>query len=170
MVTIFYPVLIVSKGFSKGNVSEIALWATLLLILFKPRLGKISDKLGYEKPIIGTMLISGIILIIMVYIPSSLFFHVILFTVLIGSFITAYTAVNGGTAKKAPASQRGLALGALGFYVSTGRTTSTVVLGFIWDVYDINMVFLVAGITVIIITLGVYMASSFFKKTHKTIE
>lgn len=153
MVTVFYPVLIISQGFDNGNVTEIALWATIGIIWFKPHMGKISDRYGFERPIAGMLLISGLILIILVYTPHLIILHIVLYAILIAAIITAYTSVNGGIVKTAPAHHRGLALGTLGFYVSFGRTTSSIILGPVWGLFNINLVFLITGLLIIGATL-----------------
>ncbi|MHA2404883.1 MAG: hypothetical protein ACXADH_17955, partial [Candidatus Kariarchaeaceae archaeon] len=71
-------------------------------------------------------------------------------------------AVNGATSNSAHPKQRGIALGALGFYVSFGRTVSSIFLAPIWELFEIItndrgesliLVFRVASITLFSATI-----------------
>lgn len=161
MFTSFYPVLVVSLGFSKGTVSFIAMAGTLVLVWFKPKLGELTDRFGFKQPIFLSLFLTACafaLLPLTGYLATySLLGQVVLYIVVMGSLITAYTGVNGGTAKTAPSNKRGLALGTLGFYVSMGRTTSTLALGPVWEVFSIGWVFGVTSFLLVAVVLVFFL-------------
>jgi sugar phosphate permease len=73
------------------------------------------------------------------------------------TLITAYTAENGETTRRASSLHRGTALGALGFYISLGRTTTSLVLGPIWEIADITGVFYFTSIGIFIVTILLFV-------------
>jgi len=88
---------------------------------------------------------------------QSYWLFVLLFIILNASLITAYMAESSQTSKAAAVSFRGTAQGALGFYVSLGRATSTVVLGPIWELIGLIGVFFFAAILVLIIVISLWI-------------
>ncbi len=156
MATTFLPVLIVKRGFTRGEVSEIIFWSTLAIIWFKPSLGRITDKFDFIYTSSITLLLSCCIILIF---PSvqDFWLLVVLYICLNSALITAYTATNGATSKRAPFKMRGTALGALGFYVSFGRTTSTMTLGPIWDAIGLVEVFYVTAIGMILVSVLLFL-------------
>jgi len=95
------------------------------LIFFKPYLGKIIDKIGYKGPIFFTLIISSSMLILFIYVKS-LPWLIVVYIIYSASSLTSFIGVNTGTTRESIATQRGMALGALGFYVSLSRSISTV--------------------------------------------
>ncbi|MFX1538798.1 MAG: hypothetical protein ACFFDI_31810 [Promethearchaeota archaeon] len=59
--------------------------------------------------------------------------------------------------RRAPEISGGTALGVLGFYVSLRRTTSTIVTGSIWELFDLTTVFYVIILNAIAITLVLFI-------------
>ncbi|MFX0151657.1 MAG: MFS transporter, partial [Candidatus Hodarchaeota archaeon] len=146
----FLPVLIVSKGYTRGEVAEIVFWSTIAIIWFKPYLGQITDKFNFIPTISPFLIISSLTMLVFLIIQNY-WLLVLVYIILNGSLITSYIAANGETARRASFEQRGTALGALGVYVSFGRTTSTIVLGPVWEVFGLFGVFLLTGFGVLII-------------------
>ncbi|MFX0051699.1 MAG: MFS transporter [Candidatus Hermodarchaeota archaeon] len=146
----FLPVLIVSKGYTRGEVAEIVFWSTIAIIWFKPYLGQITDKFNFIPTISSFLIISSLTMLVFLIIQTY-WLLVLVYIILNGSLITSYIAANGETARRASFEQRGTALGALGVYVSFGRTTSTIVLGPVWEVFGLFGVFLLTGFGVLII-------------------
>lgn len=136
-VTIFFPVLVFSKGFSKSDVGIIILLGTVLLILFKPFLGKLSDKFGFERPILFFLAVSCITIVSMT-LTNDFILLILLNAIVTGSLLTSYTAVNGAASKFSSNLDKGLALGVLGFYVSLGRAMSTLFIGPLWEQYSLT--------------------------------
>ncbi|MHA1224088.1 MAG: hypothetical protein ACTSP3_12730, partial [Candidatus Heimdallarchaeaceae archaeon] len=64
-------------------------------------------------------------------------------------------------------SQRGMALGALGFYVSFSRSISTLTLTPIWEKYGINYVFVSTAIITATLTIGIFLIFSRLKRKIK---
>ena len=111
----------------------------------------------------AVMLVISSCIVLAMTAVSEVWLFVLLYTILFACTITAYTATNGETSRKSPSAYRGTALGVLGFYVSSGRTLSTVVLGPVWDAFNLETVFLATGIGVILVTVAVY--AYFLKKS-----
>ncbi|MHA1197861.1 MAG: MFS transporter [Candidatus Heimdallarchaeaceae archaeon] len=125
-VTAFWPILVSEvKGLPYDTVAQIAWITSGVLIFFKPFLGKIVDKIGYRGPIFFTLLISSSMLILFIYVKS-LPWLIVVYMIYSASSLTSYIGVNTGTTREAIITQRGMALGALGFYVSLSRSISTI--------------------------------------------
>lgn len=153
MTSSFLPLIIVSKGFSRGDVSEISLWAILIIIWFKPLLGRVTDRITYLNSISVTMIIASITVLFFTFV-NEFWGLILLYLILNGALITAYIAANSETTKRAPFDLRGSALGTLGVYVAFGRTTSTVILGPIWEQFGLTEVFLFTSLSIILLTLA----------------
>ncbi len=156
MATTFLPVLIVQKGYSRGDISEFGLWSTLIIIWFKPRLGKLTDRIRFSYMITFTIILLCVTLVLFT-IAQHYLVIVILFIILNGTIITAYIAENNEASRRAPFALRGTALGALGFYTSLGRTTSTVVLGPIWEFAGLIGVFYFTALNIVVVTLLLFL-------------
>ncbi|MHA2247587.1 MAG: MFS transporter [Candidatus Hodarchaeales archaeon] len=150
--TTFLPLLIVQKGYSRGDVSEIGLWAILGSVWFKQYLGRMTDRYKFIYVITITIMIYSIALLAFTIVQNFLLL-VILSIIMNASLITAYMAENNEVSKRAPFAFRGTALGALGFYVSLGRTSSTIISGPIWEIIGLTGIFYGIIFGVIVITL-----------------
>jgi len=156
MVTTFLPLFIVSQGYTRGSVAEIAFWATFIIVWFKPSLGNLTDRIKFSS-IISISLIIISLCILSFSIITNFWFIIIFYVILNAAIITGYTAENGEAARRGPDYMRGAALGALGFYVSFGRTVSTISLGPIWDIYGLIFVFQVTGVLILAITIILFI-------------
>ncbi|MFW9992181.1 MAG: MFS transporter [Candidatus Odinarchaeota archaeon] len=165
MMMTFFPVLVVARGFSRGNVAEIAFWATLVLLWFKPYLGRVTDRIPFSS-LTTVMLVISSIAVLLITAASELWLFVCLYIVYSGCIITTYTAANGETARRAPAAYRGVSLGVLGFYVASGRTVSTVLLGPIWDLINLEAVFYIGTLISLISSIALFILYS--RNNHKT--
>ncbi len=161
MISTFLPVMIVSKGYSRGDVSEISFWALLLIIWFKPRLGSLTDKYNFKLVISSTILIATFA-IFLFGLVDNYWLLIILYVILNAALITGYTAENGETSRRSTTELRGTALGALGVYVSLGRASSTIILGPVWEMFGLLSVFgfTAVGVTFITILLNLYYKRS----------
>ena len=144
----FVPLIIVSKGFTNADVSAISLWTLLLIFWSKPYLGKITDKIDFLTAITISLTITCLSVVGYIFVEE--------FILLVGlqmvanaSIMIGYFTANGETTRRAPIEYRGISLGVFGVYVSMGRTTSTIVLGPIWENFDLAGVFIFAPICVI---------------------
>ncbi|MHA2304883.1 MAG: MFS transporter [Candidatus Hodarchaeales archaeon] len=155
MTSSFLPLIVVSKGFTRGDVSEISLWAILIIIWFKPLLGRVTDRIKYLNSISVTLFISSVTVFLFICV-NEFWMLVLLYLILNGALITAYIAANSETTKRAPFDLRGTALGALGVYVSLGRTCSTIILGLIWEIFGLAEVFLFTFLSMILLTLALF--------------
>ncbi|MHA1707473.1 MAG: MFS transporter [Candidatus Heimdallarchaeaceae archaeon] len=163
MVTAFFPFLVVAKGFPEDVVAKIFWISAGVLILFKPYFGRLIDKLGYQVPVVVTLLISSTMLVMMV-IVKKLPLLIVFYIFYSASSLTSYLAVNTGTTRESKLSQRGMALGALGFYVSFSRSISTLALTPIWEKYGINYVFISTAVITTVIAVGVFLAFLIVKR------
>ncbi len=143
----FVPLIIVSKGFTNADVSAIWLWSLILVFWMKPYLGKLTDKFEFVSAITVSMIVTCASVLGYVFVNE--------FILLVGAYILAnssilvsYIAANGETARRAPIESRGMALGVFGVYVSLGRSTSTIVLGPIWEFFNLSAVFVFTSILI----------------------
>ncbi|MHA2176148.1 MAG: MFS transporter [Candidatus Hodarchaeales archaeon] len=151
-VGMFIPLMVVSKGFSYGDVSAISLCSMAMIFWLKPYLGKLTDSLDYA--IVTTITIMTISVTMMAFLVTDDFISLIVLYIFLNASITvAYFATNGETTRRAPISQRGIALGVFGVYVSLGRTTSTLVLGPVWETLNLEGVFLFAPVLVLFLVI-----------------
>jgi sugar phosphate permease len=72
------------------------------------------------------------------------------------SSLTSYIGVNTGTSMVSKNTQRGMALGALGFYVSLSRSVSTLSLSPVWEKFGIEAVFITTSIIIVAAVIIVY--------------
>ncbi|MHA2154354.1 MAG: MFS transporter [Candidatus Hodarchaeales archaeon] len=145
--TYFVPLIIVSKGFTNADVSAIWLWSLILVFWMKPYLGKLTDKFEFVSAITVSMIVTCVSVLGYIFVNE--------FILLVGAYILAnssilvsYIAANGETARRAPVESRGMALGVFGVYVSLGRSTSTIVLGPIWEFFNLSAVFVFTSILI----------------------
>ena len=169
MVTAFFPFLIVSKGYSDDTVAQIAWISAGVLLFFKPYMGKIVDKIGYKGPIYFTLLFSSTMLVLMVFVDA-LPGLIILYMLYAASSLTSYLGVNTGTTRESKMAQRGMALGALGFYVSFSRSISTLSLTPVWTNFGINAVFITTAIIVSIASITIFLIYRALDKRNKNEE
>ena len=155
MVTAFFPFLIVSKGFPDNTVAQIGWISAGVLLFFKPYMGKVVDKIGYKAPIYFTLLFSSIMLVLMVVVDA-LPGLIIIYMLYAASSLTGYLGVNTGTTRESKLAQRGMALGALGFYVSFSRSISTLSLTPVWSNFGINAVFITTAIIISIAAVTIF--------------
>ena len=167
MVTAFFPFLIVAKGFSYDVVAQIAWITSGVLIFFKPYLGRLVDKLGYKGPILVTLILSSSMLILMVFV-NSLSWLIVVYMVYSASSLTSYIGVNTGTTMESKNTQRGVALGALGFYVSLSRSVSTLSLSPVWEKFGIEAVFIATSIIIVSAVVIICLAYYFMGNRNKT--
>ncbi|MCY3413697.1 MAG: MFS transporter [Candidatus Heimdallarchaeota archaeon] len=132
----FIPLLMVlSLGYSEARVADLFFYSTLILIFFKPLIGKIFDRFGFKWPIIlGMGLTSG--LIYLMPLVTSFAQLLLVYTVYTAALFTCFIATSGGTSNSASAKDRGLAMGVLGIYISTGRMMSSVVLAPVLEYFE----------------------------------
>ena len=74
--------------------------------------------------------------------------------------------MNTGATRASKPVHRGIALGALGFYVSAGRSMSTLILSPIWEKFDVNVVFISTAIAIIAATIILSLFSKFFERAE----
>ena len=156
MVTAFFPFLVVAKGYPDDVVAQVFWISAGVLIFFKPLLGKIIDKIGYRMPMFFTILISSSMLVLMTFIDNFAWL-VVVYIIYSGSSLTSYIGVNTGTTVESKIAERGMALGALGFYVSFSRSITTFSLTPIWDNFGINWVFISTAIIVSSLVVLIYV-------------
>lgn len=151
-VGMFIPLMVVSKNYTYGDVSAISLCSIAMIFWLKPYLGKLTDSLDFASITTITIILTCIAMMAFLAIDDFILL-VILYVFLNASITVAYFATNGETTRRAPIAQRGIALGVFGVYVSLGRTTSTIVLGPIWEVFNLEGVFLFAPVLIICLVL-----------------
>lgn len=87
-IQVFFPLLIIYRGFSEGTVSEVSFYATLVLLWFKPHLGKLIDRVSYSS-VLAVLLIASGSFLLLANIVTDLGLIIILYTILFGCVITA---------------------------------------------------------------------------------
>lgn len=127
-VTSFIPILIVeSLGYETSVVAAIILGSTLVQIVFKPYFGKIFDKYGFRGPVI--IALSIVSLMIYALTLTTTFWELLaVYTIMMSAIFICYIASTGATSNSVAPAKRGLAMGVLGVYISSGRTASSVIL------------------------------------------
>jgi predicted MFS family arabinose efflux permease len=152
----FVPLIIVSKGFTNADVSAIMLWTLILIFWLKPYLGSLTDRIDFTTVATVSTIISCIVFIAYIF-ANDFIFLVGVYWVGNAATMMAYFAANGETTRRAPIADRGIALGVFGVYVSIGRTASTVVLGPVWELFELTGVFIFAPILILILTILLYL-------------
>ncbi|MCY3413990.1 MAG: MFS transporter [Candidatus Heimdallarchaeota archaeon] len=146
----FYPSLLSKYGYLDSEIANLLTISTLVLLIFKPRIGNLSDKFGYRRPVILGFIIISISIFIM-SVLDTFWVLICLVTIIIGVFVLHYAAMNSHTAATAPNDKRGIAMGTLGVYTSLGRGLSTMMIGWIASLSDIFTAFSVfAGFTFVV--------------------
>lgn len=132
----FFPLLVViSFNHKDGDVAQIILLSTLISILLKPYLGIIFDKWGYRMPILLAMSNVSIMLVLLTY-TSSFIGLLIIYTIISSSLFICFIATTGATSNAVNPPQRGLAMGVLGIYISSGRAISSIVLAPVLGIFE----------------------------------
>lgn len=164
-LVIFFPLLLVSLNYSKGTLGMIIFGSTIALLWLKPYLGGIADRFGYRVPVLLSLSLVGIIFMITPY--AKILPLLVLIYILCDLFIfIGYPAVNRATASTSSSTKTGLALGTLGVYTSSGRTTSTIIMSSIWKKFNINVTFISAGLFILLVCLLLF----FFTKEKLVFE
>ena len=135
-VASFFPLLIVvSLGYDESVVASVILGSTLILILFKPFFGKIFDHYGFRNPVMISMIITSSMIFLL---PKTNSFMELLFvyTILTGAIMIGYISSTGGTSNASVPAQRGLAMGVLGVYISSGRAASSAFLSPMLGIFE----------------------------------
>jgi MFS family permease len=143
----FVPLIIVSKGYSNADVSAIWLWSLILAFWIKPYLGRLTDKFEFTNAITVSMIVTCVTVLAYVYVNDFVLL-VVAYILTNSSILVSYIAANGETARRAPIESRGVALGVFGVYVSLGRSTSTIVLGPIWELFNLSAVFVFSSVLI----------------------
>ncbi|MHA2028774.1 MAG: MFS transporter [Candidatus Kariarchaeaceae archaeon] len=125
--------IVLSLGYQDSDVAAVISIGTLLLFPFKPFLGAVSDKFGYKRPILFSLVFNGILLFLVTQ-TTELWMVTVVYSLYMANNITSYLAVNGATSYNSENTKRGVAMGVLGVYVSIGRTISSLTLGVLWEV------------------------------------
>lgn len=166
-VTSFIPLLIVvSLGYDESVVASIILRSTLILILFKPFFGKIFDHYGFRGPVIISMIITSS-MIFLLPLTNSFSELLTVYTIMTGAIMIGYISSTGGTSNATVPAQRGLAMGVLGVYISSGRTISSAFLSPMLGIFEsqtgsrsegLQVLFVFTSILTLILTLiiGLY--------------
>ncbi|UJG40187.1 MAG: MFS transporter [Candidatus Heimdallarchaeum aukensis] len=167
-MTAFFPFLITTsvalggKGMPYETVALIMWINSGVLIFFKPLFGRIIDKFGFKLPITITLSICAVTIWSLVVV-NSLVFIVVIYLIYSAATLTSYIATNSETTRRAKVAQRGLAVGALGFYLSAGRSLSTLVLSPVWRTLGIALLFKIAAsivaVFLIILSFLTWMAN-----------
>ena len=132
----FFPLLMVfSFEFADGDVAKLILYSTLSTILFKQYFGKIFDKFGFKSPILIGLALCGVIFYAMTY-TTNFWMLMILYTIALSAIFICYIASTGATSNTVVPGERGLAMGVLGVYISSGRALSSVALAPVLAVFD----------------------------------
>ncbi|OLS28212.1 MAG: hypothetical protein HeimC2_08670 [Candidatus Heimdallarchaeota archaeon LC_2] len=169
-VASFIPLLIVvSLGYNKSVVASLILSSTLILILFKPFFGKIFDQYGFRGPVMTSMIIISS-MIFLLPLTNSFLELLVVYTILTGGIMIGYISTSGGTSNATIPAQRGMAMGVLGVYISSGRTISSAFLSPMLEIFErysgsrsegLQILFTFTSILTLILTIlmGLYSRS-----------
>lgn len=133
--SLFGIFVIRAKGYTAGDLANIILYSTVIVFFLKPYLGSISDKWGFKYPAMTGLLFNAVIIFSLTQVNSFILI-LSLYTLLSATSLTTYLAVNGATSYASPSQLRGLAMGTLGSYVSLGRSTSSLVVTPVWQLFE----------------------------------
>ena len=164
MSTVFIPLIIIEKGFTRADVSAIYFLAILLIFWTKPYLGRITDRLKFVPLIMFSLFLTSLTLLGYLYV-SDFVFIVALNIFVNGGVMISYIAANSAVTRRAPSEQLGIALGVFGVYVSLGRTTSTIVLGPIWEFFNLATVFVFSSVLILCL---IFLLRSVIKRSLAT--
>lgn len=124
--------VVTSLGYGESDVAFVLSLGTLILFPLKPFLGAISDKFGYQKPIIISLIMNGILLFLVTQ-TTEIWMVTLIYSFYMANNMTSYLGVNGATSFNSENNERGVAMGVLGVYVSLGRTLSSASMGLVWE-------------------------------------
>ncbi|MFX1533038.1 MAG: hypothetical protein ACFFDI_02275, partial [Promethearchaeota archaeon] len=127
--------------------------------------GKITDRFTFG-PTMTVLLFFSSSLLLALTLVTEIWLFIIVYIFLFGSIITGFAAVNGETARRSPDIYRGTAMGALGVWLSTGRATSTLVLGPVWDFFSLEAVFYASAFGIILVTPLLFLAFRLKKRKN----
>ena len=145
----YFPSLLKEYEYLESDIADLILWTTLLLILLKPRLGKVNDLYGYRKPVIIGFFTTAIA-IILITIVNNFIIHLLAIALIIAVMTIHYTSMNASTSSTAPNDKRGIALGTLGVYTSLGRGLSTLIIGILASYFQIVFALQIFGVIIFI--------------------
>jgi MFS family permease len=178
-VTSFFPLLIVvSLGYEDSVVAEVLLGSTLILILFKPIFGKVFDHFGFRGPVISAMIITSS-MIFMLPLTNTFWELLTVYTILSAAIMIGYISSTGGTSNATVPAQRGLAMGVLGVYISSGRTASSAFLSPMLGIFEnqtgsrsegLDVLFAFTAILTFILTIIMALYSRNLDKKSKLIK
>lgn len=161
-VTSFIPLLIVeSLGYEDSIVAAVILGSTLIQVVFKPYFGKIFDKYGFRGPVITSMLIVSLMTYLLTR-TSSFWELLVVYTIMMSAIFICYIASTGATSNTISPARRGLAMGVLGVYISSGRTGSSVILSPILGILEnrsgsraegLSDLFILTSVLILLLTL-----------------
>ncbi|MCG3217925.1 MAG: MFS transporter [Candidatus Heimdallarchaeota archaeon] len=157
MNTTFFPMLIVlEKGYTKGDVALLVLISTIFVFPFKSFLGSLSDHFGWRAPTLGSLGVSSGLLFWLIHTDD--FFEIaIISSIFSAAMFTCFLAGNAGVMKEAEIEKRGIAVGGLGVYVSVGRVLSSIVLAPVWEFWGLEAVFYLSSISLVIIVIYLFL-------------
>jgi MFS family permease len=178
-ITSFVPLLIVvSLGYKDSVVASVILGSTLILILFKPLFGKVFDHFGFRGPVITSMIITSS-MIFLLPLTNSFWELLTVYTILTGAIMIGYISSTGGTSNATVPAQRGLAMGVLGVYISSGRTASSAFLSPMLGIFEsqtgsrsegLNVLFAFTAILTFILTLVMALYSKNLNEKSKKVK
>lgn len=170
----FFGLLVVlTLGFKESDVVGIISLGTLILFVFKPILGSIIDKFGFRIPVLVTLVFNGFLLFIITQL-TTYWMVAVVYSFYMAGVTLCYLGANSATSNTAASSDRGKAMGVLGVWVSIGRTSSSIILGIIWEILQRNshnsgsslaMVFQITGAMLILGSFLLYRVQYILKDT-----
>ncbi|MHA1911491.1 MAG: MFS transporter [Candidatus Kariarchaeaceae archaeon] len=150
MNTTFFPMLIVlEKGYTKGDVALLVLISTIVVFPIKSFLGGLSDHFGWRAPTLGSLGIASGLLFWLIHTDD--FIEIAIISSLFSAaMFTCFLAGNAGVIRESAINKRGIAVGGLGVYVSVGRVLSSIVLAPVWLFWGLEAVFYLSSISIAI--------------------
>lgn len=175
-ISAFFPLLVVvSLGFDDSVVAAVVLGSTIIQIFFRKYFGLIFDKWGYIAPVLIALTIASISMVVLTLVVE--FWQLLLvYTITMSSIFICFIATTGATSNTAMPVQRGLAMGVLGVYISSGRAMSSIALSPVLDYFEKGLgsreeglvaLFKVAAIVVLVLVISLGMISKYLHRKNK---
>ncbi len=182
----FFPLLVVvSLGYDDSIVATVILVSTSIQVFFKKYYGHVFDKWGYQWPIIISLSFVSMILYLLTIGPNYIEL-LFLYTVMMAFIFVCFIATTGATNSTVKPIHRGLSMGVLGVYISSGRALSSFLLGTVLSYFETSsgsreqgliLMFrfsskLIFGIVVILAIVSIILNKKFSEKklTYKESE
>ncbi len=163
LLSTFFPLFGDDRGLTNTEIGLAVGTRGIIPTIFYIHLGKIADRYGPYLPTIISLVTLGVSLFAIPY-TSSLLAYIGLLMLSSISWGIGMTAINKMLLMGVPKTDRGMALGTFGVFISTGRTIASVTLGICASIFGLEVIF---TITAIMLFIGAIMFHVIFDNQIK---